>query len=167
MFSICEEPMVISGEQALLFFWKGDALWTRTMDAPENAEKSWTTFLLPSRDPYPMSSLVEFGKFLCASLTFTQCLKTIRVLVNDEERLVINKSTLTPPRLVHVTPPKSSSFWKNDGAITHSPNGLFTLQSKSILEEIQQVSVIMGDDIATIMARYVSGTATTNNLLIW
>lgn len=160
MFSICEEPMVISGEQALLFFWKGDALWTRTMDAPANAEKSWTTFLLPSRDPYPMPSIVEFGKFLCASLTFTQCLKTIRVLVNEEERLVINKSTLTPPRLV--TPPKSSSFWKNDGAITHSPNGIFTLQSKSILEEIQQISVIMGDDIATIMARYVSGTATTN-----
>ncbi len=98
MFSICEEPMVISGEQALLFFWKGDALWTRTMDAPANAEKLWTTFLLPSRDPYPMPSIVEFGKFLCASLTFTQCLKTIRVLVNEEERLVINKSTLTPPR---------------------------------------------------------------------
>ena len=160
MFSICEEPMVISGEHALLFFWKGDGLWTRTMNAPANAEKSWTTFLLPSRDPYPMPSLVEFGKFLCASLTFTQCLKTIRVLVNEEERLVINKSVLIPPRLV--TPPKSSSFWKNDGAITHSPNGLFTLQSKSILEEIQQVSVIMGGNIATIMARYVSGTATTN-----
>jgi len=159
MFSICEEPMVISGNQALLFFWKGDALWTRTAEAPEHAEKSWTTFILPSRDPYPMQSLTEFGQFLCASLTFTQCLKTIRVLVNDKERLVINKSTLTPPRVVN--PPKSSSFWKNDGAITQSPSGLFSLQSKSILEEIQQVSVLLDDEVATIMARYVSGTANT------
>lgn len=136
MFSICEEPMVISGNQALLFFWKGDALWTRTANAPETAEKSWTTFLLPSRDPYPMPSLTEFGQFLCASLTFTQCLKTIRVLVNGKERLVINKSTLSPPRVV--TPPKSSSFWKNDGAITASPNGLFSLQSKSILKKFNK-----------------------------
>ena len=159
VFSVCEEPMVISGNQALLFFWKGDALWTRVSEAPEHAEKSWTTFLLPSRDPYSLPSLTEFGQFLCASLTFTQCLKTIRVLVNGTERLVINKSILTPPRVVN--PPKSSSFWTNDGAITQSPNGLFSLQSKSILEEIQQISVILDNDIASITARYVSGTAKT------
>ena len=159
MFSVCEEPMVISGKQALLFFWKGDALWTRTTDAPETVEKTWTTFILPSRDPYPLPSLTEFGKFLCASLTFTQCLKTIRVLVNGDERLVINKSTLTPPRIVN--PPKSSYFWKSD-VITQSSNGLFSLQNKSMLEEIQQISVLLDNEIASIMARYVSGTATTS-----
>jgi hypothetical protein len=32
MFSICEEPVVMSGNQALAFVWKGDSLWTRTVD---------------------------------------------------------------------------------------------------------------------------------------
>jgi hypothetical protein len=32
MFSICEEPLVLSGHQALAFVWRGDALWTKTVD---------------------------------------------------------------------------------------------------------------------------------------
>ena len=71
MFSICEEPLVVSGkrgnEQAMSFFWKGDSLWTKTGKAPEgivnmsaslsSSGKStydtndWTSFMLPSRDP--------------------------------------------------------------------------------------------------------------------
>jgi hypothetical protein len=155
MFSICEEPMVVSGTQALLFVWKGDALWTKIVEHETRGE--WTTFILPSRDPYSMPNLVEFGQFLCANLTFTQCLRTIRVLVNNEEQLCINKSTLQPPRIV--TPPKSSSWWKNDGAVTTSPTGIFTLGD--ISEEIQQILVVLQGNASTIKARYVSGTART------
>jgi hypothetical protein len=32
MFSICEEPLVMGGNQALAFVWKGDSLWTRSVD---------------------------------------------------------------------------------------------------------------------------------------
>lgn len=39
MFSICEEPLVVSGEkgkeEAMAFFWKGDGLWTKTWVMPE------------------------------------------------------------------------------------------------------------------------------------
>ena len=54
MFSICEEPMVLSGTQALTFFWKGDALWTKTITTTQRPKKdeAWTSFVLPSRDPY-------------------------------------------------------------------------------------------------------------------
>jgi hypothetical protein len=148
--------MVVSGTQALLFVWKGDTLWTKTLDN-QIQQDDWTTFILPSRDPYPMPDLVEFGQFLCASLTFTQCLKTIRVLINNEEQLCIHKSTLQPPRVV--TPPKSSSWWKNDGAVTASPTGIFTLGD--VTQEIQQISVMLHGNTSTIKARYVSGTART------
>ena len=54
MFSICEEPMVLSGTQALAFFWKGDALWTKTITTTQRSkdDEAWTSFVLPSRDPY-------------------------------------------------------------------------------------------------------------------
>ena len=67
MFSICEEPIVLSGTQALAFVWKGDALWTKTIDN-DNPDKSWTSFILPSRDPYPLPDLQEFGKLLLPCL---------------------------------------------------------------------------------------------------
>ena len=157
MFSICEEPLVISGSQALAFVWKGDALWCKV--APSNQPKSpWTTFCLPSRDPYALPDLAEFGKFLCASITFTQCLREIRVFVNDTKRLVITKETLQEPRFVE--PPKSTSWWKNDGAVTSTPQGLFSLKN-GIWESKQVVKVVLDGQSATTMARYVSGTATT------
>jgi hypothetical protein len=63
MFSITEEPVVVSGDQCLLFCWQGDALYTKTVKNTNVTE--WTTFCLPSRD------LAEFGEFLAAALTFT------------------------------------------------------------------------------------------------
>jgi hypothetical protein len=62
MFSICEEPLVLSGTQALQFVWRGDALWCRAITStdplhPANPHPDWTTFVLSSRDPYPLPSL--------------------------------------------------------------------------------------------------------------
>ena len=103
MFSICEEPLVISGDQALAFLWRGDALWTKTATNVRNKEelgpggRPWTTFVLPSRDPYTLPDLEEFGSFLCASLTFTRCLRNIRVFVDGNERLFIQKTQIKEP----------------------------------------------------------------------
>jgi hypothetical protein len=99
--------MVISGNSALKFIWKGDALWTKTIPVLENKDQqqqqadsssdnntsknAWTTFVLPSRDPYPVPDWVTFGQFLAASLTFTKSLDTISVFVNDEAKLCIHK----------------------------------------------------------------------------
>ena len=85
MFSICEEPMVISGKQALAFVWKGDALWSKIVNQPTSAE--WTSFCLPSRDPYPLPDLVEFGQFFCAKHTYTTCLKEVQLYVNSSKVL--------------------------------------------------------------------------------
>eukprot|EP00804_Cyclotella_cryptica_P009879 CCRYP_014180-RC/>CCRYP_014180-RC protein AED:0.05 eAED:0.05 QI:56/1/1/1/0.9/0.81/11/470/1857 len=154
MFSICEEPLVVSGkrgeEEAMFFFWKGDALWTKTGMAPkgilnmstslqnEKDVNNWTSFILPSRDPYPLPDLVEFGQFLTASLTFTQCLSNIRVYVNQTLQMNIQK-TILESRVIAT--PKASSWWKNDGAVTYSSSGMFTLGKA---EQLTQTSVLMG-----------------------
>jgi hypothetical protein len=156
MFSICEEPLVVSGkrgeEEAMFFFWKGDGLWTKTGKAPEgivnmsaslqngnntNDKNNWTSFILPSRDPYPLPDLVEFGQFLTASLTFTQCLCNIKVYVNNTLQMDIQKTILESHT---ISTPKASSWWKNDGAVTYSSSGMFTLGKA---EQLTQTSVLM------------------------
>lgn len=184
MFSICEEPLVVSGlkgqEEAMAFFWKGDGLWTKTGKAPEGIvnmsaslsaktdDNHWTSFILPSRDPYPLPDLVEFGQFLTASLTFTQCLKNVRVYVNQTLQLNIQKNTLES-HTIHT--PKASSWWKNDGAVTSSSTGMFTLGKGS---DLTQTSVEMNIalrrslfpdsemETSTVKARYASAMVKTS-----
>jgi hypothetical protein len=83
MFSVAEQPMVISSGQMLMFVWKGDALWTRVGPVPSDLQQSlsaidargddpsvqWTTFVLDSRDLYPVPSMTSLGQFLASSLT--------------------------------------------------------------------------------------------------
>ncbi|KAI0565871.1 Histidine kinase/HSP90-like ATPase [Gracilaria domingensis] len=158
MFSICEQPMVISAGHALAFAWKGDALWTKTAKSPYPVDQ-WTTFVLPSRDPYSLPDLVKFGQFLCASLTFTQHLNTINLYVDNHKRLSITKTQVKGPTIV--TPPKATSWWNNDGAITRSPNGIFSLKRRdeAITETVNEVLVTLDGDQSRILARYVSAIA--------
>lgn len=159
MFSICEEPIVLSGNQALAFVWKGDSLWTRTVENNNNPEdQKWTSFLMPSRDAYALPNLQEFGEFLCASLTFTKSLKEIRVYVNDIRRMTILKTLVQEPTPVKI--PKSSTWWKSGGgALTMSPNGLFTLQD--LLESIYHIQVTLDNETAAVTARYLSALTRT------
>jgi hypothetical protein len=159
MFSICEEPIVLSGTQALAFVWKGDTLWTKTIDN-DNPDKSWTSFILPSRDPYALPDLQEFGEFLCSALTFTKSLSEISVSVNDKKRMTITKTMIQEPSVVQIK--KSSGWWKQDGAATASPNGLFSLKDEnSLLESFYHIQVTLDGDTAAVTARYLSATAKT------
>ena len=186
MFSICEEPLVVSGkkghEEAMAFFWKGDGLWTKTGKAPEgivnmsaslggkgdDSSNNWTSFMLPSRDPYPVPDLVEFGKFLTASLTFTQCLKTVRVYVNQILQLNIEKNTLES-HTIHT--PKSSSWWKNDGAATASSTGMFSLgKGSDLIQTTVEMNISLRKSLnapdsdmetSTVKARYASAMVKT------
>jgi hypothetical protein len=161
MFSICEEPIILSGNQALAFVWKGDALWTKTIDNQNSENKKWTSFVLPSRDPYPLPDMSEFGDFLCASLTFTRCLGEIRVFVNNKQRMTITKTLVQPPSVVQIL--KSSGWFKRDGAVIDSPNGLFSLKDEnSLLESFYHVQVTLDGETAAVTARYLSATAKTS-----
>lgn len=161
MFSICEEPLVVSGGQAMAFSWKGDALWVRLADSPAGKEL-WTSFVLPSRDPYPLPDLVEFGQFLCTSLTFTNCLTDIRLYVDDVKRMSISKRQIGKPTII--SPPKASSWWSRDGAVTTSPKGIFELDRSdgAITETTIEMSVSLGNDTAKVKATYISALANTH-----
>lgn len=167
MFSICEEPLVLSGKEALAFVWKGDALYTKTAPNHQADKESskWTSFILPSRDPYPLPDMVEFASFLCTSLTFTKCLRFVRVLVDDEEKLSIIKTLVTEPR--PVSTPKSNSWWKTNAAVTSTSKGTFYLHQRTadsaILESVYRMTVMMMPDssTATLDARFISATAHT------
>jgi hypothetical protein len=170
MFSICEEPMVLSGTQALAFFWKGDALWTKTITTNHRSktEEAWTSFVLPSRDPYALPDLVEFGEFLCASLTFTKCLVEIRVYVNETRRLNIVKTPLQEPTVVKIDSRSKYDSWFSwssggkSGVVTASPYGLFELKDdQSLLESLYHVQVELDGNIAAVTARYLSAAART------
>ena len=129
MFSIAEEPWIISADTALQFVWKGDALWTKTTKRTtttkttttkttnNNDTTEWTTFVLPSRDPYPLPNWTDFGQFLAASLTFTNSLCAVSVYVNDEAVLSISKRQVQPPRplqVVETTPTTTNNSNPNN-----------------------------------------------------
>ena len=75
MFSVAEQPMVISSGQMLEFIWKGDALWTRVGPVPselqqsldaidargENPSTKWTTFVLARQSRFICSPLVDIA----------------------------------------------------------------------------------------------------------
>jgi len=157
-----------------LFFWKGDALWTKTITTTNRPkeDQAWTSFVLPSRDPYVIPDLVEFGKFLCASLTFTKCLNEIRVYVNHQRRLTVVKTLIQEPTVVQINSSKNNtSGWfswssnSNEGGtvVTTSPSGLFALKDdQSLFESLYHVQVELDGDIAATTARFLSGLANTN-----
>ena len=185
MFSIANEPLVISNQKALAFVWKGDSLWTKTVDYPHNNHKhnnnnnsqhnnadrqDWTTFVLPSRDPYPLPDLVEFGRFLCASLTFTQNLKLVRVFVNDQERLSIIKTEIQESKPVlnaaQYDKKKKDNWWgslhssSSSSSAVKSPNGLFTLQD--FQESGHHFGVMLDGVHASIRTKYRLATVKTH-----
>lgn len=158
VFSVCDEPLVISGDTALAFMWRGDSLWARS-GSVEHPDDIWTSFVLPSRDPYPLPNLLEFAQFLCTSLTFTMSLHTIRLFIDDRSVLTISKTMRGSTR--PVIPPRSSSWWSNNGMVTRSPNSLFSIGrgEGDVVESFADIRVTLQGDACSVQARYISARA--------
>ncbi|CAG8929293.1 unnamed protein product [Penicillium salamii] len=92
VFDDCEEPFVSSGNQAMAFYWKGNALFTRRLDLGEAASPD-TTFVLDYRnDTSPVPSLLQLCQFLSSSLTFVS-LQEIELWLDDWTLLRLSKKT--------------------------------------------------------------------------
>ena len=90
VFADCEEPLVSSGKEALAFYWKKDALFTKSRALPD-AETSNTTFYLPMRNATsPIPSLLSLCQFLTSSLTFVG-LESIEMWVDEWRIIALNK----------------------------------------------------------------------------
>lgn len=107
MFSICEEPLVISGSKCLGFYWTGDQLYTKSAVYKENTF-NWTSICLELREPLELPEFDEFGQFLCKSLLFTYSLSTASFSVDDKIQLKCNK-ILSPPASLNFPKYKTSS----------------------------------------------------------
>ncbi|KAK9324883.1 hypothetical protein V1517DRAFT_315973 [Lipomyces orientalis] len=98
VFAVTDEPMVISGQTAMSFYYDGDQLRYRRItllaDAQREAGK-WTTIDLPYSSPKPVPDLPHFTSFLAQSLTFVK-LQQIQLTVDGISLLTIQKMKSDP-----------------------------------------------------------------------
>ncbi|OLN85040.1 Sacsin [Colletotrichum chlorophyti] len=93
VFADCEEPFVSSGNEAMAFYWKGNALFTKKSTLPEDQRSSDTTFVLDYRNTTtPVPNLLSVSQFLATSLTFV-ALQHIEFWIDDWKILDLHKKT--------------------------------------------------------------------------
>ncbi|KXX73784.1 Heat shock cognate 90 kDa protein [Madurella mycetomatis] len=91
VFADCEEPFVSSGNEAMAFYWKGNALFTRKVTLPPGEGSSDTTFVLDYRSSTtPLPNLLSVSQFLATSLTFV-ALQNIEFWIDDWRVLALQK----------------------------------------------------------------------------
>ncbi|KAK6951833.1 hypothetical protein Daesc_006358 [Daldinia eschscholtzii] len=93
VFADCEEPFVSSGHEAMAFYWKGNALFTRKLQVPEDQRSSDTAFVLDYRNTTTtLPNLLSVSQFLATSLTFV-ALQSIEFWIDDYKILHLQKKT--------------------------------------------------------------------------
>ena len=98
VFSDSDEPFVISGNETMAFYWKGNALYTKRGTIPSEEINLNTAFVLDYRNTDSQTpSLSSLCRFLCTSLTFVN-LDGIELWIDDWNVLSLAKklSSATP-----------------------------------------------------------------------
>lgn len=91
VFADCEEPFVSSGSEAMAFYWKGNALFTRKLVLPAEQATPDTAFVLDYRNTTtPVPNLLSISQFLATSLTFV-ALQHIEFWIDDYQVLALHK----------------------------------------------------------------------------
>lgn len=91
LFSICEEPLVLSGTRCMGFYWQGDQLYTKSAAHQSEDGAKWTSICLQLRELYEMPDPDAFSQFLTKSLLFTSALMTASFSVNGALQLRASK----------------------------------------------------------------------------
>ncbi|KAK4044806.1 hypothetical protein C8A01DRAFT_11884 [Parachaetomium inaequale] len=93
VFADCEEPFVSSGDEAMAFYWKGNALFTRKVTLPAGQGSPDTSFVLDYRSTTtPLPNLLSVSQFLATSLTFV-ALQNIEFWIDDWKVLALQKKS--------------------------------------------------------------------------
>lgn len=99
VFADCEEPFVSSGSEAMAFYWKGNALFTKKSQLPADKASRHTAFVLDYRNATtPMPNLLSVSQFLATSLTFV-ALQHIEFWIDDYQILSLKKKSSPPADL--------------------------------------------------------------------
>ncbi|GAA5919060.1 hypothetical protein JCM1841_003725 [Sporobolomyces salmonicolor] len=116
LFSLCDEPVVSSGDKVLGFYWKdgGDQLYVRSatdetgMSNVSSEGHPWSTFFMELREPQPMPEPNDFARFLSSCLGFTSNLRTLSLFFDGHLLFCVQK-TLAPSRPLALKSNLSSS----------------------------------------------------------
>jgi hypothetical protein len=93
VFADCEEPFVSSGSEAMAFYWKGNALFTKKSQLPADQAGPHTTFVLDYRNTTtPFPNLLSVSQFLATSLTFV-ALQNVEFWIDDYKVLSLQKKS--------------------------------------------------------------------------
>lgn len=102
VFADCEDPFVSSGSQAMAFYWKGNSLFTRRLQLPEEQGSKDTSFVLDYRNKTtPVPSLSSLAQFLATSLTFV-ALQNIELWLDDWKIITLQKK-VAPSQQVSIS----------------------------------------------------------------
>ncbi|KAG7090828.1 hypothetical protein E1B28_009910 [Marasmius oreades] len=107
LFSVTDEPKVLSGDQWMWFYWNKDQLIARRGRARENDSpnsindsKKWTSFEMPLREEGPIPVAFDFTRFLASSITFMTHLSQVSVFFDDKCLTKLSKRVGSPKQLV-------------------------------------------------------------------
>ncbi|KAL5624553.1 hypothetical protein BROUX41_004613 [Berkeleyomyces rouxiae] len=93
VFADCEEPFVSSGAEAMAFYWKGNALFTKKSKLPEDQASKYTTFVLDYRNATtPLPNALSVAQFMATSLTFV-ALERLEFFIDDYQLLALLKKS--------------------------------------------------------------------------
>ena len=93
VFADCEEPFISSGNEAMAFYWKQNALFTRKVTLPSGEGSPDTAFVLDYRSTTtPLPNLLSVSQFLATSLTFV-ALQNIEFWIDDWKILALQKKS--------------------------------------------------------------------------
>lgn len=105
LFSVTEEPFVISGGHGMQFHWKdksGDQLLVRRGDLPSKdgpQSNPWTTFEMTLREQGPVPQPFDLTRFLASSITFMVHLRSVSVFFDSHRLAHLTKSPGIPREL--------------------------------------------------------------------
>ncbi|KAG1888113.1 hypothetical protein F4604DRAFT_1715581 [Suillus subluteus] len=105
LFSVTEEPFVISGGHGMQFYWKektGDQLLVRRGDLPSKdvlQSNPWTTFEMTLREQGPVPQPFDLTRFLASSITFMVHLRSVSVFLDSHRLAHLTKSPGVPKEL--------------------------------------------------------------------
>lgn len=108
VFADCEEPFISSGSEAMAFYWKGNALFTRKLQLSVAQRSPDTAFVLDYRNTTTtLPNLLSVSQFLATSLTFV-ALQHIEFWIDDYKILSLQKKAspsadVTIPRDMEMT----------------------------------------------------------------
>ncbi|CAK7265267.1 hypothetical protein SEPCBS119000_001421 [Sporothrix epigloea] len=133
VFADCEEPFIRSGREAMAFYWKGNALFTRKMVLPDDTltteQVDKTTFVLDFRNATTaLPNLLSVCQFLATSLTFV-ALERIEFWINDWKILDLHKK-LSPSAAVAL--PRHLDVRTKEGLMNVAGVDRFTAQIDAV-----------------------------------